>query len=115
MATVRPDIEIVRGDTESITFTLERDGTPVNLTGTTVFFTAKSGLDDVDASAAIAISVTSHSDPTNGITIIPLSSTNTDITPGEYFYDIQVKDGATITSIPYRKLEILTDVTRRTT
>ncbi len=114
MATLRPDIEIIRGDTDSITFTLDSDGTPVDLTGSTVFFTAKSSLDDADVDAVISIEVTRHSDPTNGTTIIPLSSSDTDITPGEYFYDIQVKNGSNVTSIRYRKMEILTDVTRRT-
>lgn len=115
MATIRPDIELIRGDSSSIDFTLEG----VDLTGATVFFTAKSVIDNDadDSTAAIAVEVTSHDDPTNGHTIIPLSATDTNVTPGEYFYDIQVKasDGTTITSIRYRKLEVFADITRRTT
>jgi hypothetical protein len=113
MATVRPDIEIIRGDSMNIDFTLEG----VDMTRSTVFFTAKSALDnDVDDSdAAITVEVTDHEDPTAGYTIIPLSSTDTDVTPGVYWYDIQVKKGDnTITSIRARKLEVFADVTRRT-
>lgn len=113
MATIRPDIQIIRGDTSDINFEVEG----IDLTGTTVFFTAKAVIDaDVtDSAAAIAVEVTSHTDPTNGITVIPLSSTDTDVTPGIYFYDIQIKRGAsTITSIRYRKLEVFADITRRT-
>lgn len=110
----KSDIFIIRGDTTAITFTL----TGYDLTGSTVFFTAKPALTDdaADANAVITKEVTSHSDPTNGITIIDLDSTDTDVTPGTYYYDVQIKDSSgTITSIPARKLTIYADVTRRTT
>lgn len=113
MATLKPDIHLIRGDTSSINLTLEG----VDLTGATVFFTAKAAIDDdvTDAAAAIAVEVTTHTDPEAGITVIPLSSTDTNVTPGEYFYDIQVKKAdLTIVSIRFRKLEVFEDVTRRT-
>lgn len=109
----RADIFIIRGDDASIDFTF--DG--VDLTGATVFFTAKSTISNSadDSDAVIEKEVTSHTDPTGGVTVIPLTSTDTNVTPGEYYYDIQIKaaDG-TITSIPVRKMEIFGDVTRRT-
>lgn len=108
----KPDLFIIRGDSYSIGVTLSG----MDLTGTTVFFTVKAALDAdaTDAAALIAVEVTDHDDPTNGHTIIPLSATDTTVTPGEYYYDIQVKDGDTITSIPVRKCKIYADVTRRT-
>jgi hypothetical protein len=117
MATLKPDIDIIRGDSSSIDFTLTDNGSPVDLTGATVFFTAKPALsnDVSDNTAVISVEVTDHSDPTNGATVIPLSATDTDVTPGEYYYDIQVKKlDATIVSIRARKLEVFADVTRRT-
>lgn len=113
MATLRPDISLIRGDTSTIEFTLEG----IDLTGATVYFTAKPAYDDdvTDAAAVIAVEVTDHDDPENGHTIITLSNTDTNVTPGEYFYDIQVKRaGTVITSIRARKLEVFADVTRRT-
>lgn len=113
MATIKPDIELIRGDSSSIKFTLQG----VDLTGATVFFTAKSEISDdlTDSDAAIAVEVTDHSNPTAGETIIPLTPTDTNVDPGVYFYDIQVKKGSTvITSIRARKLEVFADVTRRT-
>lgn len=108
----RPDIELIRGDSATIDFNLA--GT--DLTGATVFFTAKptisNGADDSDA--VISVEVTDHTDPENGTTVIPLSSTDTNVTPGTYYYDIQVKNGTNITSIPVRKLIVYGDVTRRT-
>ncbi len=116
MASIKPDINIIRGDTSSIAFEFSESGVATDLTGATVFFTAKPALtnDTTDSTAVISVEVTSHSDPTAGKTIIPLTDDDTDVTPGIYWYDIQVKkaDG-TITSIPARKLEIFADVTRR--
>lgn len=110
----RPDIFLIRGDTGSINFSLP--GT--DITGGTVFFTAKPALtdDDTDSTAVIEIEVTDFSDPTNGTCVIPLSSADTDVAPATYYYDIQVKlQSGTIVSIPARKLVVVADVTRRTT
>jgi hypothetical protein len=109
-----PDIFIIRGDTTSINFTVAG----VDLTGATVFFTVKPELtdDSTDTNAVITKEVTSHSDPTAGETVIELDSTDTDVEPGVYYYDIQIKRASgTILSIPARKLKIWADVTRRTT
>jgi hypothetical protein len=112
----KPDIFLIRGDSGSINFSLPG----VDLTGGTVFFTAKPTIDaDVtDAAAVIDIEVTDFtgSDPTNGECVIPLSATDTSVAPGIYYYDIQVKTaGGTIISIPVRKLEVFGDITRRIT
>lgn len=118
MASLKPDLNITRGDTVSINFELTLDGEPVDLTGATVFFTAKPTLDadDTDAAAVISVEVSSFTDPTSGTAVIPLTATDTDVTPAEYYYDVQVKKAdATIVSIRYRLLKIWADVTRRTT
>jgi hypothetical protein len=109
----KPDLFLIRGDSYSIPVSFSG----INLTGSTVFFTIKPALtnDADDTTAVLAIEVTSHDDPTNGHTIIPLTSTDTEIEPGEYYYDIQIKNGATVTSIPARKVKIVADVTRRLT
>lgn len=108
----KPDLFLIRGDSYSIPVTFSG----VDLTGSTVFFTIKPALtnDAGDTTAVLTIEVTSHDDPTNGHTIIPLSNTDTEIEPGEYYYDLQIKNGSTITSIPARKCKIYADVTRRT-
>lgn len=121
---LKVDLEIIRGDSASIGFTLTDAGTAVDLTDATVFFTAKPALtnDVSDNTAVISVEVTDHVDSdgnpsaTEGVTTIPLTPTDTNVTPGEYFYDVQIKysDG-TIVSIEPRKMEILADVTRRTT
>jgi hypothetical protein len=113
---LKPDLKLIKGDTYSIRFELTNDNEPVDLTGSTVYFTAKAAFDDdtADNAAIIAVEVTDHTDPTNGLTDIPLSASDTTADAGEYYYDIQVKKAdASIASIKYRKLEIYEDVTRR--
>ncbi len=113
------NLTIIRGDTTNITLTLtDQNGDAIDLTGATVFFTAKPDFDNdvADADAVITKEVSSHSDPTNGITVIPLTASDTNITPGIYQYDVQVKDaGGSIFSLPARQLKVIEDVTRRTT
>jgi len=119
MATTRPDIFLIRGDTSSIDFQLTEDGVPVDITGATVFLTAKPTVanEATDATAVMEVEVAAGdlTDPTQGKTTIPLSASDTDCEPGDYFYDIQVKKSSgAIVSIPARKLRISGDITRRT-
>lgn len=111
---IKCDLQIIRGDTQTIEFSLEENNIPIDLTGSTVFFTVKSNLDDTDEQALISKEITVHTAPLLGETEIELTSEDTDIDPGKYYYDIQVKyANDTIASIKYRQLEILADVTRR--
>lgn len=107
----KPDLNLIRGDSYSISVNLGRD-----LTGATVFFTAKPALtnDTDDANAVIEKEVTVHDDAAAGQTTIALTPSDTDVEPGEYYYDIQVKSGSDIVSTPVRKLKVYADVTRRT-
>mgnify|MGYP001231972017 CR=1 FL=1 len=108
----QPDLFIIRGDSASINFSMA--GT--DLTGATVYFTAKSEIDNAvdDSAAAITKETTSHTNPTAGETVIELTPEDTNVAPGIYYYDIQVKTaGGRVTSIPTRKLRVWADVTRR--
>lgn len=118
--TLKPNIFLKRGDTDSITATF----TGEDLTGATVFFTAKPTISNVDddTDAVMSVTVTDFSpegnDPENGIVVIPLTSTTTDVdvvgTYTDYYYDIQVKlASGNILSIPVAKLRISQDISRR--
>lgn len=90
---------------------------PFDLTGYTVFFTVKPQDDTAtdDSSALIQKTVTSHVDPTNGLTNIVLSNTDTRIAPDTYVYDIQAKDGSgNISSTASQAIEFVNDITKRT-
>lgn len=65
---------------------------PVVLTSNTCYFTVKINKDDADADALIAESWTSHTDATNGITSLELSTTESNIAVGSYYYELRRKD-----------------------
>lgn len=67
--------------------------TGVDLTGSTVYFTIKSAYDSdqADASAIIKKDITSHTNPTQGLTTITLLPADTSVAAGKYGYDIKLK------------------------
>ena len=89
------DIYIRQGDSGVINLDFN-----IDITGATIYFTAKSSIDDTEN--VLQKVVTTHSDPVNGITAISLNSSDTDISAGEYVYDIQINlaDGAVHTVYP---------------
>ncbi len=109
---------VIRGDSHTINLSvIHSDNTPVDLTGGTVFFTVNASDDPTDdTGAVIEKSVTSHTDPTAGLTSIALAPDDTNsITPGTYFYDVQIKDASgNISSLPQDKFVLVADITRRT-
>ena len=112
------NIEIFRGDDEPIAVQILSDGVPVNITGFTIFFTVKNTDDNdkTDDSAVIKKNVTTHTDPTAGITTIVLTDSDTDIPPTNYEYDIQWKDLADdIKTLIKARFCVKADTTRRIT
>lgn len=91
-------LKIDRGTTFIITYAHQHDGVASPLTGATVFFTMKISEYDADVSDTTAVasktlSGASITNPTAGTTTIELQPVDTDLlTPGNYFYDIKVKE-----------------------
>lgn len=112
------NFKIKRGDDISIKLTYQdANGTALDLTGSTVFFTVKYEIDNdvTDANAIIKETVTVHTDPTNGITHIPISKSDTDNAAiGVYIGDVQIVDVSNdVSSSQTFPVEITADVTRR--
>lgn len=113
------ELEIYRGDDHSFTINVtDSAGSAIDITGYTFYFTLKRDETDdlADSEALISKTITTHSDPTNGVTTISLSDSDTNIPPAVYFYDFQMKDSSgNIYTIVRSTLTIKSDVTRRTT
>ena len=109
-------LSIIRGDDVTIPVTFkDSDGDPINLTGSTVFFTVKNEKSDADDDAVISKSITSHTTPASGITQVVLTNEDTDVDPGSYFWDLQIKDSAgKIQSTQAAQFEVIQDITTRT-
>ena len=112
-------LEIIRGDDISLPFTYkDADGVAIDITGYTIFFTAKAVIDDdvTDADAVIKKDVTSHTNPTGGESLITLTDADTNVAPQNYLADIQLKDDSgNIASSGQFFLKVIADVTRRIT
>lgn len=111
-------LSIIRGDSKAYHFNFrDAAGAPVNITGWMISMTVKANWSQADVEALVSIDVTNHLDALNGITLLDLTPAHTDgITPGRYYYDIQVKTSTGgITTIMRGPLSIEYDVTRRTT
>ncbi len=104
-------LKLYRGATYNEPLALNMD-----ITGATVYVTAKPDFDSdtTDAAAVIKKDITAHTTPASGLTTLNLTSTDTDKPPGEYIIDVHVKkaDG---TVIPFKPetLVILDVVTLR--
>lgn len=112
------DITVNKSTDHSITLNYKNtDGTARSLVGASVLFTAKPNkwdTDSDDSEALIVKLVTSHSNASNGETIIELTDVDTNLAPSSYFYDIVVVESD---SKKYRAaqgtLTILAGVTNR--
>jgi len=68
-------------------------GAVIDITGWTLYFTAKKKLDDPDSEAVLQKTVTNHVDAINGLSdIVFLNADTVNLKIGEYFYDIQSDD-----------------------
>ncbi len=110
--------DVIRGDTRRVNATfLDSDGDPIVLTGGTAYFTVNAASDPAsDGSAVIqkvATGATPFTGPLVGQHTFVLSHTDTNITPGTYWYDIQFVDGVGNYVSGYRgKFILQSDITR---
>jgi hypothetical protein len=65
--------------------------TPVDITGYTLYFVLKKLATDSDADAIISKTVTSHTNPTLGLTSVALTAAELDIAIGNYLSGVVLK------------------------
>lgn len=97
------DIEVNYGELITIQHTFINDdtGAAIDITGFTIYFTVKKVLDleatDVNAVITKTASIT---DASGGLAETLLSTTDTQLSPGEYYYDMKYKNsGSTIVTL----------------
>lgn len=98
------DLSIYEGadKTWDVTIT-DSGGTAIDITGYTFLFVVKSNLSDEDPVAIIKKIITSHSDPTNGVTQIIIDEADTADKHGKYLYDLQMEDASGNRSVVMKK------------
>lgn len=110
-------IKLIRGDSRDIIVHFkDADGDDLDLAGGTVFFTVNASENpSSDSGAVISKNVTDHTDEAGGISTISLSAADTTVTPGDYYYDVQLKDSSGgVMSSSVGMLTVAPDITRRT-
>lgn len=107
-------LEVYRGDSKTYELEfLDEQGNKLDLTNVEITFTVKRSVYDDDSQAIIQKTITSHTDPINGITRINLSPQDTDQPDGVYVFDIQMKDSlGNVKTLVVGKFYIKPDVTR---
>lgn len=112
----REGIVIDQGDDETVTITRQHeDGSPIDITGYTVWLTVKESRSDADADAVVQKQETTHTDPTNGITELTLTAADTEPLAGSYYYDVQEKTaGGTVNTLLAGVFHVQPDVTNTT-
>jgi len=86
------NIEISQKTTKIYEIHFTKDEVAQDITGWTIYFIVKEKMGDPDTSAVITKEVTTHSNPTIGETEIELLTSDTNITPGNYYYSIDYLD-----------------------
>lgn len=93
-------IEMIRGDTKVLTITVTRDGQPYDLTGHTLWLTAKRTPTDADSAAVFQLSTTAGgitiTNAAGGVARAEIAPTHTESLPAvvnRLVYDVQIADG----------------------
>lgn len=109
---------IIRGDSKFYLFRFKKqDGSPVDISGWTIFYTLKRRIDDSDDNAVVKMQLTTHTaaDQGESLLIIPASVTDL-LEPGvRYYCDFQIMPrSGFVFSIRPTRVGVVADITRRT-
>jgi len=88
------NLQLVKKDTKTYEFRLVRNDIPVNISGWYVYFTVKRDWNDLDSSAIISKTVQfpNNSESISGIGYLSLSTSDTNVDIGDYYYDMKFVD-----------------------
>lgn len=108
---------IIQGDSFSVNIAIKNaSNVAVNLTGKTIFFTAKKWIEDTDENAIFSKAVVDIVSPSDGIVTINLTSEETALfRQGVYWWDVQVVNGSSVVSTAKQRLRVSADVTNEIT
>ena len=106
------NLELVQKDSKTFEFRLTRNGAAQPINGWNVYFTVKSNFNDLDAAALISKSYQfpDNAESTSGIGYLALTSTETNIAIGEYYYDMKFVDGTYRETFVRGKLNVLPSI-----
>ena len=81
-----------RRSTKPYRITVKRNGIVQDITEWTIYFTLKTKMSDTDSESLVNKKITTHSDPTNGESLIEFIASEMDRV-GTYYFSVDYKDG----------------------
>lgn len=109
-------VKITRGDTAGLKVTVTNKVTGVifNLTGYTMRLTVKKSPSQPDSEALIGPVTCTIDTPASGIGIANLSTSDTDVEGGVWWYDVQISDGTNNYTVqePIKDFTVIDDITK---
>ncbi len=112
---------IFRGDTLPFTFQFNNeDGTPIDISGMTLYFTMKLKKNSPDGEItdlqhSVIFPADTSSQNGQGDMVIPSSETQNLTVDREYYYDFELVDGTTVSTIGYGQIKVEQDITQADT
>jgi hypothetical protein len=94
-APIDKDLVIPKGTTKAYEVQIAKNNMPEDITGWTIIFMVKTKMSDDDGDAIINKTITTHSEPTQGKSLIRLEIADTDIPPKSYYYAVKFIDDQT--------------------
>ena len=119
MTPQKQDFFIQTGNSYNFNFTFTTGSVsgsvPVNISGSTIYFTAKHSLQDSDADAIISADITTFPNAASGSAVYTLTPSDTALlVDSQYFYDFKWSpNSGSMTTILYGKLNSSISVTQR--
>jgi len=111
------NLSLVRGDNfvRSLYFT-DQSGADVDISGYSIIFTLKKNWQIPDSESSLQKTITSHTDPVNGKSVLELLPADTvNLEPYDYDYDLQIlTDENKVYTVLRGKFKLEYDVTRGT-
>lgn len=107
---------LVRGDDWTIKLSVQQNGSVVDITGYTYYFTLKSDIDAADPGDLQVTASSTGADAAAGIVYINVADTQTNsLEPRTYNYDVQqIDDSGNVQTLLIGKVKVVKDVTRTT-
>ena len=88
------DLQLVKKDTKTYTVNIAKAGVGEDISGWSLYFTVKRSLEDTDENAIISKNVTfpSNAESQDGVGYLPLTSEDSDVDLGNFYYDMKFID-----------------------
>lgn len=108
-------ITFYRGDSYPLTVTITDTGTrlPIDITAATITLTVDAARNPSDETTKkFSLAGILDDDPTTGVVTFTPTTTNNDISPGTYYYDIQMTQGTTVRTLEKDEYIITQDLNK---